>query len=300
MFRSGLLLSFTLLATLPAWAAGTEAEEPSKPERPYIETSYLIAPRQVGDFQLQGSSYDPERKYSGAGFRYTLKDHQETRVDIYVYPAGRMSRASALDRGMQAFREDMDNAVKGGTYTDLELQPPQAFDLYDAQPATTRGMPRKGQTTTDDAVLAAIAEATTSGEPQQGRVQRMTFSLLPQHWPMYSTGYLFYRQLYYFKVRASAAQQRISREQFDALTDLAARTLVPAIEVANVGGCSSSTLHVNPDASPEQVVRDLFRHSTEHQSYNCHADAAKARIDDKSKQADVVEISYTADEWKSQ
>ncbi len=298
MFRSGLLLSFTLLSALPVFAAETRAAESATSARPYIETSYLIAPRQVAGFQLQSSSYDPEQKYAGAGFRYALKDHQETRVDIYVYPAGRMSHATALDQGMQAFRTDMGNAVKGGTYADLEMQSSQAFNLADTQPAAVPSTSGKGHTATDKVVLAAIAEA--NAESQQGRVQYMTLNLLPQNWPMYSNGYLFYRQLYYFKVRASAAQQRISREQFNALTDLAARTLVPAIEVVNVGGCAATTITVTADAPPEQTARELALQSTTHQRYNCHADTAKAGIDRKSRQAEVVEISYTADEWKSQ
>ena len=223
-----LLSACTLLVVIcmPGTAIGKKKDAPAE-ARPYVETSYLIAPRQVGDFELQGSSFDPGQKFDGAGFRYALKDHQETRVDIYVYPAGRMSPAEAIDSGIRDFRASMKYAAEHGTYSRLQELRDDPFPL-DA--ADTRGSETPANDL-DAQVIQAIAQA----EQVSGRRLQMQLNLMPQDWPMYSNGYLFYKQLYYFKLRASAAQERISQEQFDALTDQAARTLIPALQVANVG-----------------------------------------------------------------
>lgn len=282
----------TLLVVIcvPCTAIGKKKDAPAE-ARPYVETSYLIAPRQVGDFELQGSSFDPGQKFDGAGFRYALKDHQETRVDIYVYPAGRMSPAEAIDSGIRDFRASMKYAAEHDTYSRLQELRDDPFPL---DPADTPS--RKTPANDLDAqVIQVIAQA----EQVTGRRLQMQLNLLPSDWPMYSNGYLFYKQLYYFKLRASAAQERISQEQFDALTDQAARTLIPALQVANVGGCKDATIYLDPAASPEQGALALATQVSLHKGYNCHGSAEEAGIPARRADSAVVEIPFTAAEWKS-
>ena len=82
---------------LPAHAGKADAPAAAdQAERPLSETSYLIAPERIGDFVLEANSYDDKNKYAGAGFRYALKDHQETRFDVFVYPSGRAPQAEAI------------------------------------------------------------------------------------------------------------------------------------------------------------------------------------------------------------
>jgi hypothetical protein len=278
------------LLCLPA--AKASGEPPST--RAYIEFSHLIAPAKAGDFVLEGSRYDPARKYSGAGFRYAVDGQQETRIDVYVYPAGRMAQDEALNRGMDAYRADIATAVDAGQYSRLQFGSESGFALEElANPATPADSARKGETS---ALLRAIAE----GGRVDGRKLPMTMHLQPHDWPMHSVGYLFYKQLYYFKVRATAAQERISAEDFRALTDRAARTLVPAIEVVNIGDCAEQTITVNSDAQPQELARALVTQSALHQSYNCHPSVDSAGIEAKSVGADVVVIAYGPDEWKSE
>lgn len=287
-----ILLVLLLPGSLPA--APQDAARQAQ-ARPYVETSYLIAPRRVGDFVLHDASYDEGRKYSGAGFRYAVEGHQETRIDVYVYPAGRMPRASALTSGMAGFRADLGRAVDAGTYADLVLGDEQEFALVEDAPVAGPDTPGDGNGEALEAILAIAA----SGNRPSGRKLPMTMTLQPHGWPMQSAGYLFYRQLYYFKVRASAAVERITPADFDVLVDRAARTLVPAIEVANVGACAGSVIHVAADASPEEVARELVMQATEHQGYNCHETAEAAGVGRKSAEAEVVEIAYRAEEWKA-
>ena len=290
-------LLLVLLALLPsvAHAATDEAAEQAD-TRAYVETSYLIAPRRIEDFVLEHARYDERQKFAGAGFRYLADGHQETRIYIYVYPAGRMDRALAMATGMEAFRGDLERAAEAGTYTQLRLQEEEAFALVDEPPASSVDTPETARERDLGEILAIVA----AGNRPSGRKLPITLNLQPQDWPMYSVGYLFYWQLYFFKVRATAAQERISAEQFHALADRAARALVPAIEVANVGACAQSVINVAADASSEDIANTLITQATEHQGYNCHERIEAAGISQKSEHAEVIEISYQPGEWRSQ
>lgn len=281
LFTCALLLA----ASLPVLAAKKQAAA-----RPYVETSYLIAPRQVGDFELEGASYDPEQKYSGAGFRYALKDHQEIRFDVYVYPAGRMQQATAVEAGMKAFRDDLKRAVDQGSYTKLEELQDSSFPL---QAATVASAPAND-------IDAAVIKAKTEAEQIIGRKLQLSMNLQPRDWPMYSSGYLFYKQLYYFKMRASAAQERITQTSFGTLVDHAVRTLIPELQVANIGDCANATIYLSPDASPEAGAIALVQQATLHAGYNCHSSPEDAGLPPAGSDNEIVEIGYTANEWKSQ
>lgn len=274
-----------LAASLPALAA---KEKPT--DRPYVETSYLTAPRQVGDFELEGTSYDPDQKYAGAGFRYALKDHQEIRFDVYVYPAGRMQQTTAVETGMKAFRDDLKRAVTDGSYTQLRELQDSSYPLLSTEPAA------KPANDFDAEVIRAKVEV----EQITGRKLQLSMNLQPRDWPMYSSGYLFYKQLYYFKLRASAAQERITQATFNALADRAAQTLIPALQVANIGDCANATIYLSPDAKPEAGAIELVRQTTLHTGYNCHSSADEAGLPRPGQDTEIVEIGYNADEWKSQ
>lgn len=290
MARFPLLLSvaaLTLATGAPAVAAGKDTSAAS---RPFIETSYLIAPNKVADFTLEGASYDDKEKYAGAGFRYALAGHQEIRFDVYVYPAGLLQPASAIDDGMKAFRHDLKLASEQGIYTQLSELHDAPFPLTTAEPDNS---------TTAHSNDAAVLKAITDAQRIDGHKLQMRMNLQPRDWPMYSSGYLFYKQLYYFKLRATAAQERITQETFDTLTDLAARTLIPALQVANVGGCAQATIVLNVDDAPEHAATELVRKSAQQQALNCHSDTQQTGVEALRATAAVVDITYSADEWKS-
>lgn len=298
--RSALILfAMALAIALPAHAGKAGKKAADAPARPFIETSYLIAPERVGDFVLEGASYDDKNKFAGAGFRYALKDHQETRFDVYVYPVGRAPQAQAIASGMADFKASIEQARQGGIYKDVEYLSEDDFPLQAPEPEDKATTPdAKAQAAPKD-LDAALLEAIASTRIV-GKRLRMRNVLVNGGYPMYSSGYLFHRQLYYFKVRASAARDRIDEARFDALTDRAARELVPAIEVANLGGCVNKTIEVDVNASPDDMAVLLVRRSAELQGENCFADAADAKLEQKSKAAQVVRIDFDPNTWKSE
>ena len=286
-------MALAVLATLSVNLTAKESSTPQTQKRAYVETSYLIAPRKVGDFVLEGAQYDKSQKYSGTGFRYVLEGHQETRFDVYVYPAGKMSQATAMTQGMAAFRADLDRAVDAKAYTNLSVKDEQKFLLASPlHPSNPQSIADRNAAE----LMAAVAAATHPA----GRKIEMAMNLQPRDLPMQSSGHLFDKQLYYFKVRASAAQERIDEKQFNTLADLAARTLVPAIEVANVGDCANAVIYLSTNATPEEAATELVSQSTLHSSYNCHTTAENAGINKKSSDSEIVDISYEPQEWKSE
>ncbi|MDQ3494057.1 MAG: hypothetical protein M3485_00635 [Pseudomonadota bacterium] len=282
-----------LLSTFTVPAACEEQASQASGKRGYIETSYLIAPRQVAAFVLESARYDPDQKYAGAGFRYLTGHHQETRIDVYVYPAGRMDQTTALGDGMKAFRADIERAVAAGQYTNLRLQDETDFSLVDRAPAAASG-------STGDQNATEILNTISDAIRPEGRKLLMSLNIQPHDWPMHSVGYLFYRQLYYFKVRATAAQERVSADDFHTLADHVAHTLVPAIEVVNVGDCANSVINLSTAASTEEIAKSLVTQAATHQGYNCHSTTEAAGMDKKRKDTEVVEISYSLQEWRSE
>ncbi|WDN19371.1 hypothetical protein LL924_23415 [Xanthomonas oryzae] len=99
-------------------------------------------------------------------------------------------------------------------------------------------------------------------------------------------------------MRVSAAQQAIAQTRFDALADQAARALVPAIQVSNVGGCADLSVHLDAKATPDQgAVRWRAKSRL---ILACHGSTRQAGIEELVKTAEVIEIAYDPSEWKSQ
>ncbi|WP_238151814.1 MULTISPECIES: hypothetical protein [Xanthomonas] len=284
------LFSVCLLGLAPA-ALPAAAENAGASSRAYIETSYLAAPRNIGPFRLARSSYNPAAKVSGAGFHYTMADHSELNIDVFVYPAGQRDQAEAIKHGMAAFRQDLSAARTQGTYSRLdELDQTRFILTSDDAPTHTPA------NAVDAQVIAAIADA----ERIVGEKLRLSMDLSSSGMPLLSTGYLFYKQLYYVKVRVSAAQRAIAQPDFDALADQAARALVPAVKVTNIGGCADLTIHLDAKAKPEQGAVDMTRQLKAHLGFNCYTSTKQAGIEDLVKAAEVIEIAYSAGDWKSQ
>lgn len=292
MIRERALLSACLLVlVLVADPAFAKPKRPPAPARAYVETSYLIAPKTAGAFRLARSKYDPAAKAAGAGFHYAMAEHPDVAIDVFVYPAGRQEPAKAMEEGLAAFRRDLAAAVTQGTYSRLDELDHAPFVLSgDAAPAPPPA------NDIDAAVLAAIADA----ERMAGERLRLSLQLASNGMPLFSNGYLFYKQLYYFKVRVSAAQQGLAQDSFDAFADQAARTLVPAIQVANIGGCADATIHIDTNATPERTAAELVRQASLQLGLNCHGSAKDAGLAHAADANDVVEIAYAADDWTSQ
>ncbi|MEG2806280.1 hypothetical protein [Stenotrophomonas sp.] len=287
MVRSTLLLSLCLVAFAPGVALAKA--KPAEPERAYIETSYVTAPRAVDDFALERNYYDPTNKLAGASFGYRSRVSPQATATVFVYPTGRMEPAEAVDAGMRSLHAELKQAEAAGIYTGLQELDETPFVLNPAAPG-------KGSNAVDTAVIAAIAQA---GQ-LNGRRLRLAMHHVANDQPVHSSAYLFYKQLYYVKLRITADQASMSREAFDTLADRAARRLVPAAQVANIGGCAGGTIYVDPSAEPAQGAIQLARQMAIVQGYNCHGSASAARVDPDAPGNVVIRIDYDADDWKSQ
>ncbi|MDC8745328.1 hypothetical protein NY751_04335 [Xanthomonas campestris] len=186
MFRNCLLLCVYLLSAVPATLLAKPKEAPTSP-RAYIETSYLIAPRTVGPFSLARRAYDPDAKAAGAAFHYAMPGQPDLSIDVFVYPLGQRDQTQAIAEGMAAFRKDLASAVTQGSYSRLDELDQTTLVL------PTNDAPANGR---DAKVIAAIADA----QRVVGEKLRLRTQLSSTGKPMRSNGYLFYKQLYYFKV----------------------------------------------------------------------------------------------------
>lgn len=299
-------------------ASALQEQAPGEPEaeaRPFIETSYVIAPERIGEFVIEDSSYDAANKYAGAGFRYALPGHQETRFDVYVYPAGRSAEAEAIERGMVEFKAGFAEAERAGYYRNVRIveESDFALALLEAEPESalpgdtvpdtaspTRGASEGEAPDELDPEEAALISKLLEAGQHTGRRVSLQLDLLPQDMPMHSGGYLFHKQLYFFKVRVSAARERIDDAGFRALADRAARSLVSAIGVVNIGDCANVVINLNPDANPQAMAQALITQTAAYQGENCYQDAAAAGVAKKSAGARVVEIAFDAQDWHDQ
>lgn len=293
------LATFSFLILFTGFAHGVvaadnprEAERSDTAQRPLIERSYLVAPKRIGDFVLEDAYYDEANRSSGARFRYALQGHQETRFDVFVYPAGRMPQAAAIKSGMAGFKAGIEAAQKAGHYRNVRILGEETFPLNADRPAS----PSATDGSDKEARLLAIIDATKP----VGQRLRMQYMQLPGEFEMHSNGYLFYRHMFYSKVRVSAARERIGDDAFLALADRAARELAASIETFNLGGCANATITVDPNASPDAFAETLVRRTAEIQGENCIGKADDAKLAQKSKDARVVTIEFSPDDWKAE
>lgn len=299
------MLAATLLSMLlplaGALVSGQEAEPAA--EQPFISRTHVIAPRKVGEFLLEGTSYDPGNRLAGVGARYTHPQHPETRFDVYVYPAGQMEPGVALSQGMKAFLESIEYASgPGGSYQDLNVLERNPFAL---EPDADMKI-EFGENLDDPLVKEILTGAVTS--PRQAIIPGERLKLSMTHarsqMPLRSRGYLFYRQLYYFKGRISVAEDYMDEAAFDTVADEAMRTLIPAISALNVGSCA--TIHVavdeseDEDMAAEAGVRALIQGLARVQASNCTGEATDDRLAELAKDAEIVTIEFNPGEWSAQ
>lgn len=124
-------LSFALATSVaPHQAHAKEGKrETTADARPFIEETRVVAPRRVGDFELEGSRYDPARKDAGVAFRYRLPAHPEMRIDLFVYPAGLMPEQDAIAAGMTPFLATFEEGVRQKYYDRFELLERTSFEI---------------------------------------------------------------------------------------------------------------------------------------------------------------------------
>lgn len=266
-------------------------------ERAFIETSLISAPKRAGDFVLEQSKYDPKSKHAGAGFRYVHPEYKAIRVDVFVFPAGDLPEAEAMTHGMNDFMKSFDAGVQMKYYHDLTVVGREPFVI---QPESTSAPDADKDASPE--LLAALADRPYTGERVDLRY-RIHMEDTDENVMMRSRGYLFYKQLYFFKGRISVAESLLDQTTYNALTDQAMRDFVRTIEVRSVGDCARKELTVNPGTGSDQDVArmalEFAQAITKHRSKGCFDTLAKARSAE-TRDVETITIEYDADDWKSQ
>lgn len=273
-----LCLALGLLAVAPT---GQAHEAATKEERPLIIQSLIAAPRTIGAFRLKETTYRPEQKAAGAMFRYAAVPEPDLTVDVFVYPAGREQQAEAIKRGMVDFHDSLQAAQQAGYFRNLEILDEAAFPLSTSTP----GPPK-------DRLAALI----TASEPIGRRID-MTMEAGESNAPLRSRGYLFYKHLYFYKVRVSVPAAAMAVEEFGEFTDHAARILVGNIDTLNIGGCADDPVYVDEKADADIAVQALITQVAQRNQENCLSSIDEARLAKHSKGAETVTIDYAPGDW---
>lgn len=308
------------IAIAPASAKWREEAASDTTSRPFVEQTRIAAPKRVGEFVLEDADYDPETKSSGTLLRYVVNDHPELHIDLFVYPAGDMPHDDAVKAGMKEFQASLDAAVKAGYYSDLRVLDTTDFEIAPS-PAATDEPPASSSAASpsDDPKAGTSGEAPRSPEleamlaaltpkPIVGRRMdlryRMPTEARGEPVPMYSRGYLFHRQLYYFKGRISAPESEIDRVAFESLTDRAIRSLVPAVAASNIGGCSQMSISIDRKAMDEggsigDLLLQIIGGSDTGIERHCF-DSRDEAIEEEPKDATILVIDYAPSDWDDQ
>lgn len=286
-----------VLSMLSPAFAGAAAPEP------FISRTHVVVPHKVGDYVLEGTSYDPRNRFNGVSMRYARADHPETRFDLFVYAAGRMPARDALDKGMQDFRATFKAGQELGYYSDMRIVEDVAFVIDPADADGTGTLDPAGRIDPADP-LPADLQMLLLDERIQGQRMNLSYVHHPSGLPMRSRGYLFYRHLHFFKGRVSAAEGRIDEDAFSSLTDHAMRTLVPAISALNVGACATIDVHVPPEGGQDEASRKATQRSLVSgllaaRDGNCTGKPDGEALAALGKGVDVVTIEYQPADWSS-
>lgn len=306
--RRSLVILFGVVAALTIATQPVAAKKHKNKDgtQPFIVETRIAAPKRVGEFELESTYYDPATKHAGASLRYLLPDHPEIRFDLFVYPAGDMPHDTAMTSGMKDFVASFDAGVQMKYYADLKIVDTVDFEIAPRTETPVRQEETKAapESEADAIIAAALAPKPISSKRIKLRYT-MRMDETGEMVPMRSRGYLFYKQLYYFKGRISVAESRMDQATFETLSDRAMRELVPAVQASNIGGCASVEIVVDKETATKgggtigDLLMQMAGESLDGIHRNCHETRAEAKASEP-KQAEIITIEYDPDDWGSQ
>ena len=265
-----------LLAMLSPAAMASDA--PAAPARPFIERSLVLAPERVGDLALVAMQDYPGNPAAGVGIRYQHPEFMGVRLDLFVYPAGRVDQDALLEQGMAGVTREIEGQAAKGRYTDLAFDPIRDFDLRQVATDGSLEPEGEGEVEVDAAeseswIQGFLLEYAGAADADTGRLMDVRLSIDGR--PHHSRAFLFYRGLYLYKGRITASIREMPGENFERFSQHAMAQLVPAIEVRNTGGCSDQVIHVDPDANSDEgqaaFQRAVIEASIQATQENCRA-----------------------------
>lgn len=306
--RRSLVILFGVVAalTIATQPVAAKKRKDKDAAQPFIVETRIAAPKRVGEFQLESTYYDPATKHAGASLRYLLPDHPEIRFDLFVYPAGDMPHDTAMTSGMKDFVASFDAGVQMKYYTDLKIVDTVDFEIA---PRTETPVRQEEKKAAPESEADAIIAAALAPKPISSKRIELRYTLRMDETgemvPMRSRGYLFYKQLYYFKGRISVAESRMDQATFETLSDRAMRELLPAVQASNIGGCASMEIVVDKETATKgggtigDLLMQMVGESLDGIHRNCYETRAEAKASEP-KQAEIITIEYDPDDWGSQ
>jgi hypothetical protein len=174
--------------------------------RGVVDETWIVAPKRLGDATLAAvKNYADEGDIAaGVSLRYRIDNAEWIIADVFIYPAGEGDTATMLKRAMDDFRESVAFAERQQIYRNVWWG--------DESPYT--------------AVLPG-------GRKVEGRFLPIVFDA--QQDMLTSRAYLFYRKLYFVKIRLSTTVEAV-----DSLAESADRfigSLLDGIDIVSVGTC---------------------------------------------------------------
>ena len=258
----GLLI--LLLVSSPVLAK-SKAESNSAVQ--FIDKSVIYYPQTLGDHSLIEPRYDPAKWAEGLSLNYRISGAAPGLVfSLYVYPLGRSDEAKAVldamadvEAGIRYYEQQQTYAaVKFGSSVDFPVRAPR-FTVVDGRNPVSISLDSTApvdvpasDAQTDGDELPEVVRALMPPTITTGR--RLAISFVSHDKARRSLAYVFYRNLFLFKVRATVPADEMGEDVFNAAIDRAVQALVPAIEVHNFGTCG--TIHVSVDKDTGNKEQD--------------------------------------------
>jgi len=208
------------LACLSVFAV--QAKEKAK-DRPPIEDTYIIAPKQSAAYTLtRAENYSQQggKLLDGVGLTFRDALSPALNTDIFIYPVGGDATLDSLEA---SFRAGVKYAEERGMYTITQWG--------DAQPYQLRR---------------------PDGSEWDGRIVPLRMKLKTTE--VQSRAYLFHRGTYAYKVRIDLPLDQATDLQ--AAADALVRAVLPSIQVVSVGGCGRD-MTINILQKGEAMPADL-------------------------------------------
>ena len=232
MSRWKLIPLLVALGMAPA-AHAQETSDASAPlpgmpaHRGVIDDTWIIAPRRLGNATLSAvKNYADEGDIAaGVSLRYRIDHADWIAADVFIYPAGDGDPDRMLKRAVDDFRESVNFAEKQEIYRNVWW----------------------GEESSYTASLSG-------GRKLQGRFLPIVFDA--QQDMLTSRTYLFYRKLYFTKIRLTTTTDAV-----DSLVDTSdkfIRNLLDGVDIVSVGGCGRQmdVVALAPGQSPPPELAD--------------------------------------------
>lgn len=265
------LAVLAILATLLVAPAAARASD-------FMATSYLIAPRQAGEFVLAGADHDPQRPQAGVNFRYVLPDQPAVDLSLLMVKAGPVDPAPGVADVVEDILGDFKYLVESGNVQAMETLDRTPFDVEHRL----------------DGTGAVADDASPPVMTVKARGERLRAGITSANGGEFrSNVHVVIKQMYFLILR-TMGPPTLSQEAFDAVTDDAARTLALATEAAHVGHCSrhSQLPPLPAGASAKEVESRGVSTAALRMAFNCHSSAATIGLEELRRNAEVVVVEH--------